>query len=159
MNITNGPFAISYSVHPDITNPLLVWAKITVRDPGEQVIAEDGYNRGYSNEETKTITVYQEGIHYLTLEGEFATVDYSLKVGDTAPTPFPRIVIAELKRGTDRSSSPASDYLTTMRVKPKGFSKYCIGISLLYGNIVKHNNFNTILRVLQKMMHKGPIRW
>ena len=91
LNITKGPFAISYTVHPNVTNPLLVWAKITVSDPWQQVIAEDGYNRGYSSEETKTITVYREGIHYLTIEGEFATIDYSIKTGDPAPeiTPAP----------------------------------------------------------------------
>lgn len=91
LNITKGPFAISYSVHPNVTNPLLVWAKLTVSDPWQRIIAEDGYNRGYSSEETKTITVYREGIHYLTIEGEFATVDYSIKTGDPAPeiTPTP----------------------------------------------------------------------
>ena len=93
LNITKGPFAISYTVHPNVTNPLLVWAKITVSDPWQQVIAEDGYNRGYSSEETKTITVYREGIHYLTIEGEFATIDYSIKTGDPAPeiTPTPAL--------------------------------------------------------------------
>ena len=91
LNITKGPFAISYTVHPNVTNPLLVWAKLTVSDPWQRVIAEDGYNRGYSSEETKTIMVYREGIHYLTIEGEFATIDYSIKTGDPAPemTPTP----------------------------------------------------------------------
>lgn len=91
LNITKGPFAISYTIHPNVTNPLLVWAKLTVSDPWQRIIAEDGYNRGYSSEETKTITVYREGIHYLMIEGEFATVDYSIKTGDPAPemTPTP----------------------------------------------------------------------
>ncbi|MCA1916219.1 hypothetical protein [Methanospirillum hungatei] len=93
LNITKGPFAITYTVHPHVTNPLLVWAKLTVSDPWQRIIAEDGYNRGYSSEETKTITIYREGIHYLTIEGEFATVDYSVKTGDPAleitPTPVP----------------------------------------------------------------------
>jgi len=93
LSITKGPFAISYTIHPNVTNPLLVWAKLTVSDPWQRIIAEDGYNRGYSSEETKTITIYREGIHYLTIEGEFATVDYSVKTGDPAleitPTPVP----------------------------------------------------------------------
>jgi hypothetical protein len=46
-----------------------------------------------------------------------------------------------------------------MRVHPKGFSKYCIGISLIYGNFIKHNNFLTTLRLLTKMMQGGPVRW
>ncbi|WP_373838668.1 hypothetical protein [Methanospirillum sp.] len=88
----------SFTVHPNVTNPLLVWAKLTVSDPWQRIIAEDGYNRVYSSEETKTIMVYREGImvyregiHYLTIEGEFASVDYSIKTGNPAPeiTPTP----------------------------------------------------------------------
>ncbi len=85
LNITKGPFAITYTVHPKINNPLLVWAKLTVSDPWQRIIAEDGYNRGYSSEESKTMTIYREGVYYLTLEGEFATIDYTLKTGDPAP--------------------------------------------------------------------------
>jgi len=72
---------------------------------------------------------------------------------------LPEIVIAELKRSSAHESSPAMDYLTSMRVRPKGFSKYCIGISLLYGNLVKRNNFNMTLRLLSRMMNRGPVRW
>ena len=91
LNITKSPLMFSFTVHPNVTNPLLVWAKLTVSDPWQRVIAEDGYNRGYPSEETKTITVYQEGIHYLTIKGEFATIDYSIKTGDPVPeiTPTP----------------------------------------------------------------------
>jgi hypothetical protein len=71
---------------------------------------------------------------------------------------LPDIVIAELKRSSDQSISPALDYLNSMHVRPKGFSKYCIGISLLYGNFVKHNNFRITLRLLNKLMQGGPIR-
>jgi len=85
LNITKGPFAITFTVHPKINNPLLVWAKLTVSDPWHRIIAEDGYNRGYSSEESKTMTLYREGVYYLTLEGEFATIDYTLKTGDPAP--------------------------------------------------------------------------
>ncbi|HPY60338.1 MAG TPA: hypothetical protein PLG55_06425 [Methanospirillum sp.] len=81
----------SFTVQSNVTNPLLVWAKLTVSDPWQRVIAEDGYSRVYSSEETKTIMVYREGIHYLMIEGEFASVDYSIKTGDPAPeiTPTP----------------------------------------------------------------------
>lgn len=95
LNITKGPFSLTYTVHPnitDLTNPNIVWAKITVRDPWQRVMAEDGYNREFSSEETKTITIYREGIHYIVFEGEFVTVDYTLKTGDVVvatPTPVP----------------------------------------------------------------------
>lgn len=72
---------------------------------------------------------------------------------------LPHLVIAELKRENAHSPSPAHDYLTTMRVKQKGFSKYCIGVSLLYGNLVKRNNFNMTLRLLTKIMNGGPVQW
>lgn len=85
LNITNGPFSITYSVHPNVTSPLLVWVKFTVYDPWQNVIAEEGYNRGYTSEGTKTMIIYREGRYYLTIEGEFASVDYTIKTKDPVP--------------------------------------------------------------------------
>lgn len=70
---------------------------------------------------------------------------------------LPNIVIAEIKRSSDHIRSPALDYLNTIRLRPRGFSKYCIGISLLYGDFVKHNNFRIILRILNKLSNGGPV--
>jgi hypothetical protein len=105
------------------------------------------------NEYKRITLVSTTGPERITLD-----VDLSYHCA-SADLSLPEIVIAELKRSSEHSDSPAFDYLTRMRVKPKGFSKYCIGISLLYGNLIKHNNFNMTLRLLQKMMHGGPIRW
>lgn len=85
LNITTGPFSITYAIHPNISSPLDVWAKFTVFDPWQNVIATGGYNRGYPNEETQTMTLYREGRYYLTIEGDFASVDYMIKTGDPAP--------------------------------------------------------------------------
>jgi len=85
LNITTGPFAITYTVHPNVSSPLDVWVKLTVFDPWQNVIAVGGYNRGYPNEETQTITLYHEGRYYLSIEGDFASVDYSIKTGDQSP--------------------------------------------------------------------------
>lgn len=85
LNITHGPFSITFSVHPKIESPLNVWAKITVYDPWQNVIAEEGYNRGYTNEATKTFTVYRTGNYYMSMEGDFATMDYIISTGDPAP--------------------------------------------------------------------------
>jgi len=94
-----------------------------------------------------------------TTNPERITLDVDLSYHtDSTDLALPEIVIAELKRSNTLSSSPAYDYLNSMRIKPKGFSKYCIGISFLYGNLIKHNNFNMTLRLLQKMMHGEPIR-
>lgn len=89
LNITKGPFSITYSVHPKISNPLLVWAKLTVLDPWQNVTAEEGYNRGFSSDGTKTMTIYREGRYYLIIEGNYVTVDYTLKTGDPTPVPTP----------------------------------------------------------------------
>ncbi len=105
------------------------------------------------NEYKRITLVSTTGPERITLD-----VDLSYHSG-SADLSLPEIVVAELKRSSEHSDSPAFDYLTHMRVKPKGFSKYCIGISLLYGDLIKHNNFNMTLRLLQKMMHGGPIRW
>lgn len=40
------------------------------------------------------------------------------------------------------------------RIRKTGFSKYCIGVSLLYPTI-KHNNFKAHQRLLQKLVHGG----
>jgi hypothetical protein len=87
LNITRAPFSITYTVHPNIENPLLVWAKLTVLDPWQNVTAEGGYNRHYSSDQTKTMTLYQEGKFYIIFEGEYASVDYTLKTGDPTPEP------------------------------------------------------------------------
>ena len=93
LNITTGPFSVTYTVHPNISSPLNVWAKITIFDPWQNVIAVGGYNRGYPDQETQTITQYREGRYYLTIEGDFAKLDYTIKTGDIVPvitqTPVP----------------------------------------------------------------------
>jgi len=95
LNITTGPFSITYTVRPNVTSPLDVWAKITVLDPWQNLIAEGGYNRGYPNQETQTMTVYREGRHYLVLEGDFAVLDYTINTGDLAPAQTPTPAAAE----------------------------------------------------------------
>jgi hypothetical protein len=97
LNITNGPFSITYTVHPNISSPRDVWVKITIFDPWEQVIAEGGYNRGFPNEETQTMKIFRDGRYYMSIEGEFATIDYTIKTADIVPmiiltqTPVPNM--------------------------------------------------------------------
>ena len=83
-------------------------------------------------------------------------IDLSFRSGSTDIL-LPSIVIAEIKRSSDHTRSPALEYLNMMRLRPRGFSKYCIGISLLYGDFVKHNNFRMVLRILNKLTNGGPI--
>ncbi|MDD1728854.1 MAG: hypothetical protein LUQ50_07275 [Methanospirillum sp.] len=85
LNVTNGPFSITDSVYPNISSPLDVWVKITIFDPWQQIIAEGGYNRGFPSQETQTMMIYREGRYYMSIEGEFATMDYTIKTADSVP--------------------------------------------------------------------------
>ena len=96
LNITNGPFSITYTVHPNISSPLDVWAKLTILDPWQNSIEEAGYNRGYSNAETQTMIVYREGRFYLIIEGDFLSLDYTLKTRDPLPISTPTPVTEEV---------------------------------------------------------------
>jgi len=83
--ITNGPFSITYTVHPTISSPRDVWVRITIFDPWQQIISEGGYNRGFPNQETQSMIIYRTGRHYMSIEGEFASVDYNVKTTDIVP--------------------------------------------------------------------------
>lgn len=87
LNVTKGPFSLTFTYRPQVDNPILYWAKVTVRDPWQRIMAEDGYNHDYSSEGTKTMTIYRNGTHYLTFEGNHITIDYTLRSGDPTPVP------------------------------------------------------------------------
>ena len=62
----------------------------------------------------------------------------------------PHVAIAEVKQ---EGFSHDSDFIRQMRrfgVRPRGFSKYCMGVSYLYPEI-KHNNFKPTMRLLDKL--------
>lgn len=59
------------------------------------------------------------------------------------------IVIMELKR-SGKSDSPAFDALIKLRIKPQGFSKYCIGTYLTNPG-VKHNKFKKKEVVMRRL--------
>ena len=61
------------------------------------------------------------------------------------------IVIAEVKQD---GYSPESDFIQQMRahgIRSTGFSKYCVGVSLLYPD-VKSNNFKPELLLVEKLL-------
>ena len=62
---------------------------------------------------------------------------------------YDRLVIIELKRDGN-VYSPVKDMLRELRIKPSGFSKYCIGCALTNKSL-KRNNFKERLRLIQKM--------
>lgn len=83
---------------------------------------------------------------------ERLTVDFNvsfenLETGETAL--LDNLVIIELKR-SGKSESPAIGALLKLRIKSKGFSKYCIG-TLLTNPKAKHNRFKRKFTVMRKL--------
>lgn len=68
---------------------------------------------------------------------------------------LPHIAIVEVKRAPHSAESPAAAQLRRQHVRPQRFSKYCIGVSLIYPHI-KHNNFKPTLRLLSKLSQGVP---
>lgn len=66
--------------------------------------------------------------------------------------PLEDIVVIEVKQGKSNHFSNTIQVLKSLGIRPSGFSKYAIGVSLLYPEI-KHNNFNPILRTIHKLDH------
>lgn len=60
------------------------------------------------------------------------------------------IVIGELKMEADNLASPFMSQMRDQRIHPQGFSKYCIGVALLYDQ-VKKNAMKPKLLKLEKM--------
>jgi hypothetical protein len=87
-----------------------------------------------------------------TQRSERLTLDMDLRFGrDNDVAALPGVVIAEVKQAGHARNS---DFMCLMRdehIRARGFSKYCIGVSLLYPG-VKHNNFKPIHRLLDKLM-------
>ena len=84
---------------------------------------------------------------------ERLTLDVQLQfvVSDNAIT-LPGIVVAEVKQAGRNPHSDFMQQMRAMKIQPLGFSKYCMGVSLLYPQ-VKHNNFKPKLRWLNKLMN------
>jgi len=60
------------------------------------------------------------------------------------------LVIAEVKMDDAHYSSPFTEAMRDQKIRPDGFSKYCIGVSLLYDR-VKKNSLKPRLIQLEKM--------
>jgi hypothetical protein len=66
---------------------------------------------------------------------------------------IPDVVIIELKRD-GRVASPIMKMLRTLRIKPSGFSKYCIG-SAITNKALKQNRFKKRLHRYEKIVSKN----
>jgi hypothetical protein len=86
---------------------------------------------------------------------ERVTIDMKLAFAWQERKAFlPNIVIAEVKRD---GSAEGSDFITLMRrmgIRKTGFSKYCVGITLLYPE-VKQNRFRKLHRLIARVSQGG----
>ncbi|RIK21162.1 MAG: transporter [Anaerolineae bacterium] len=84
---------------------------------------------------------------------ERVTIDLNLKFRSGEETVIvPDIVVAEVKRGRDQSNSPFMAVMKAGQIRSTSFSKYCIGVSMLYPEI-KHNRFKSRLSMMSKIIH------
>jgi len=89
LNILNGPFVIDYTLHPRVTDPTYGWVTIQIHDAWENLVADGGYNRNYPSGTSQHLTIYRTGLYYMTMEGNFASVDYTLRTMDPTPNTTP----------------------------------------------------------------------
>lgn len=83
---------------------------------------------------------------------ERCTVDIDLSfVGNSRSVDMADLVILELKSEKGNSYSPLKVYLRDVRLKPSGFSKYCIGRALT-DSTIKRNIFKQKIRDIGKMI-------
>jgi hypothetical protein len=92
----------------------------------------------------------------LTLAGfnscERITVDYDIRYSDEAGrlARFPYIAIIEVKRDGKKSVSPITEILKEGKIKPFGFSKYCMGTAAMK-DIRHKNNLKAKFLTLNKL--------
>ncbi len=101
--------------------------------------------------------VLENGFNRLMLVGrgmnERCTIDSSLRfMGDGCQGELSDLVIVEVK--TDgRSHSAIIDAMQRRRIKPSGFSKYCVGRSLIESDL-QRNNFKRKHRMIEKIVNE-----
>jgi hypothetical protein len=84
---------------------------------------------------------------------ERVTIDLNLQFTDNdgQTMTLPGLVIAEVKKNGAEPDSTFIRLMRVMSIRPTGFSKYCVGVSMLYDE-VKHNSFKPKLRMISKLI-------
>ena len=67
---------------------------------------------------------------------------------------LPEIAVAELKQEEIDRSSIVFRHMSSLGVRPTGFSKYCIGVPMLYPK-VRHNRVKPKLRMIRQVAQEG----
>lgn len=84
---------------------------------------------------------------------ERCTIDIDLKFGtDDETASVNDLVIIELKSGGRNTQSPLLNAIRDIRLRPTGFSKYCMGRTLV-DNSLKSNSIKPKIRALRKLSH------
>lgn len=82
---------------------------------------------------------------------ERVTLDFGLSFGANGErVALPGLAIVEVKQAQRSARSAMAEHLLQAGVHPRAFSKYCVGVSLLYPGI-KHNRFNPELRLVERI--------
>ncbi|MEJ5198534.1 MAG: polyphosphate polymerase domain-containing protein [Anaerolineae bacterium] len=85
---------------------------------------------------------------------ERVTLDLGLTFArDGQRVTLPGIVVAEVKYSGPRRGSEFMELMHRLHVREAGFSKYCLGISLLYPE-VKHNRFKPKQRLIVRLLQE-----
>ncbi|NLG26540.1 MAG: polyphosphate polymerase domain-containing protein [Chloroflexi bacterium] len=64
------------------------------------------------------------------------------------------VAVVEVKQARRDRESQAVRELRALGVRPNGFSKYCLGVAMLYPT-AKHNRFKPVLREVKNLMRGG----
>ena len=86
---------------------------------------------------------------------ERITIDVGLRfLWNGADVSLAGIAIAEVKQDGFSNDSAFVQQMRALGVRPTGFSKYCIGVSMLYPE-VKHNRFKPQLNHIDRLLQEG----
>ena len=127
----------------------------------DQYVAYDNFLRKHLRYDPTILSEQMENhFHRITLvnkaKTERLTIDtdlcfHNLKTGNDAD--LTGLVIIELKRD-GLQPSPILEMLRELRIKPCGFSKYCMGSALTNPDL-KRNNFKERLRLVERLLARA----
>jgi hypothetical protein len=121
----------------------------------ELVTSESGYSMeeiipALWNRFTRITLVSKQGI-------ERVTIDINMEFSRSFESNFvviPGVVVVEVKQDAYLRGSRFIGLMKEKTIRQEGFSKYCIGVSLLFPN-VKKNNFKGKIRLIEKLVGRA----
>lgn len=136
--------------------------RISVPGQGQLQDADEFLLERVQLKHTDICATVENNFHRITLvnygKTERLTIDFDIQFHNhetSSEAQTGQLVIIELKRDGN-VYSPVLDILRQLRIKPSGFSKYCIG-SVITNPSLKHNLFKPKLQKIGKLIgHKLP---